>query len=122
MAKLSCSASLTGLAHCRSMHEGGLLAIGDLGGRCRAEGRGRVVCSRACDRRSSLLHLTEIGLYTRCHRHCHATCSISAVSSATSTGADLELLYFSAETYTSLGFGDIIPSGPDAVDCAASSR
>ena len=26
-------------------------------------------------------------------------------------GTDLEVLYFSAETYTSLGFGDILPTG-----------
>ena len=57
-----------------------------------------------------LLHLLEIGIYT------------GAIALATEglhlgrlvgdvDGSNLELLYFSAEAYTSLGFGDITPTG-----------
>ena len=91
------------------MHEVGLLGIGTLAGRV-AEGRGRLVVLAAAAG-ILVLHLAEIGLYT------------TVIALATNVlhlghlvgdvdGSRLELLYFSAETYTSLGFGDIIPTGP----------
>jgi hypothetical protein len=75
-----------------------------------ADARGRLVVLAAAAG-ILVLHLAEIGLYT------------TVIALATNVlhlghlvgdvdGSRLELLYFSAETYTSLGFGDIIPTGP----------
>ena len=89
------------------LHEVGLLGIG--AGAARFAGGGRkVVLAVALG--ILLLHLLEIGIYT------------GAIALATEglhlgrlvgdvDGSNLELLGFSAEAYTSLGFGDIIPTG-----------
>ena len=98
---------VTGLATL-VMHETGLLAIGGVAARFGEESGRAVLLGIAIA--ILFLHVTEIVLYT------------GAIAIATDVlhlgrlvgdvdGSNLELLYFSAETYTSLGFGDIIPMG-----------
>ncbi|MFO1047856.1 MAG: ion channel [Geminicoccaceae bacterium] len=90
------------------LHEVGLLGIGAGAARFAGGGGRMVVLAVAIG--ILLLHLLEIGIYT------------GAIALATDAlhlgrlvgdvdGSNLELLYFSAEAYTSLGFGDIIPTG-----------
>jgi len=56
-------------------------------------------------------HAGEIGLYAAATWAWISYVGIGGLAgSAASTFANC--LYFSAETYTSLGFGDIVPSGP----------
>ena len=61
-----------------------------------------------------VLHLTEIGLYTGVIALATYALHLGRLVGDVD-GSHLELLYFSAETYTSLGFGDIIPRA-DAAD------
>ncbi|MGD9511770.1 MAG: ion channel [Geminicoccaceae bacterium] len=90
-------------------HEVGLLGIGSLAGRI-AVGRGRVVVLAAAGG-ILLLHLVEIGLYTAAIAFATEVLHLGRLVGNVD-GGRLGLLYFSAETYTSLGFGDIIPTGP----------
>ena len=56
-------------------------------------------------------HAAEIALYASAMWSCIRLAGIGGLSGP--GGASLvSCLYFSAETYTSLGFGDIVPSGP----------
>jgi hypothetical protein len=56
-------------------------------------------------------HAAEIALYAAATWACIHWLGVGSFSG--SIGAGLEAcLYFSAETYTSLGFGDIVPLGP----------
>ncbi len=57
------------------------------------------------------LHLIEIALYSGATWLLSDILHLGALRGDVD-GSDLELLYFSAETFTSLGFGDILPSGP----------
>ena len=56
-------------------------------------------------------HATEIALYAAAIWACIALAGVGGLSGS---GASLftSSLYFSAETYTSLGFGDLVPTGP----------
>jgi hypothetical protein len=56
-------------------------------------------------------HAAEIALYALATWACVHWFDIGGLTGT--SGASLEAcLYFSAETYTSLGFGDIVPHGP----------
>lgn len=102
---LCIATSLTTLA----MHEVGLLGIGTVVARI-ADGRGRLVVLAAAVG-VLLLHLAEIGLYTAAIDFAANVLHLGHLVGDVD-GSRLALLYFSAETYTSLGFGDIIPTGP----------
>ncbi len=56
------------------------------------------------------LHLLEIGLYAGAFAVAADLLHLGHLVGDV-TGSDLEFVYFSAETYTSLGFGDIVPEG-----------
>src|SRR5262245_17819228 len=98
---------VTGLATL-ALHETGLLAIGGVAARFGEESGRLALLGIAIA--ILFLHVSEIALYA------------GAIAIATEVlhlgrlvgdvdGSNLELLYFSAETYSSLGFGDIIPMG-----------
>ena len=97
--------SLTTLA----MHEVGLLGIGIVAARI-ADGRARIVVL-AVAVGILLLHLAEIGLYTAA-----IAVAVDVLHLGHLAGYVDGSLFFNdtatAETYTSLGFGDIIPTGP----------
>ena len=56
------------------------------------------------------LHLLEIGIYAGAYAVATDLLHLGHLVGDV-TGSDLEFVYFSAETYTSLGFGDIVPEG-----------
>lgn len=56
------------------------------------------------------LHLLEIGLYAGAYAVAADLLHLGHLVGDVH-GSDLEFVYFSAETYTSLGFGDIVPEG-----------
>lgn len=56
------------------------------------------------------LHLLEIGIYAGAYAVATHLLHLGHLVGDV-TGSDLEFVYFSAETYTSLGFGDIVPEG-----------
>ena len=56
------------------------------------------------------LHLIEIGIYSGAIWLATDLLHLGRLAGDVD-GSKLELLYFSAETYTSLGFGDILPTG-----------
>jgi hypothetical protein len=56
------------------------------------------------------LHLLEIGIYAGAYAVAADLLHLGHLVGDV-TGSDLEFVYFSAETYTSLGFGDIVPEG-----------
>jgi hypothetical protein len=57
------------------------------------------------------LHLAEIGLYAGAFALAAEVLHLGRLGGDVD-GTGLEYLYFSAETFTSLGFGDIVPEGP----------
>ncbi|MFO1071702.1 MAG: ion channel [Geminicoccaceae bacterium] len=57
------------------------------------------------------LHLIEIGCYAAAYYLATELLDLGRLVGDVA-GTDLEILFFAAETYTSLGFGDIIPQGP----------
>ncbi|MFO1039919.1 MAG: ion channel [Geminicoccaceae bacterium] len=57
------------------------------------------------------LHVCEIGLYAIAMWLATDVLHLGQIVGDVA-GTSLDLVYFSAETYTSLGFGDILPSGP----------
>ena len=63
------------------------------------------------------LHLVEIGLCAVAIAFASYALHLGRIVGDVH-GTDLELLYFSAETFTTLGFGDIIPSGPMRLLCS----
>ena len=90
------------------VHQTGLLAIGALAGRF-ASAHLRLVMLGVVGGILAL-HVSEIGIYAlaigAAEHLFHLGRLIGDVD-----GSNLELLYFSAETFTSLGFGDILPTG-----------
>jgi len=58
-----------------------------------------------------LTHAVEMGLYGMAY---HLLTALFDAGTMTGSGAGTlsSAMYFSAETYTSLGFGDVTPSGP----------
>ena len=91
------------------IHHAGLLRIADLGARF-APVRPTVVIPGVVVGIFAL-HLVEIGLYAVAIAFASYALHLGRIVGDVH-GTDLELLYFSAETFTTLGFGDIIPSGP----------
>jgi hypothetical protein len=57
------------------------------------------------------LHLAEIGLYAGAFVLAADVLRLGRLAGDVD-GTGLEYLYFSAETFTTLGFGDIVPEGP----------
>lgn len=57
------------------------------------------------------LHLCEIGLYAIAMWLATDVLHLGQIVGDVA-GTSLDLVYFSAETYTSLGFGDLLPVGP----------
>lgn len=57
-----------------------------------------------------ILHLVEIALYALTFLVAIELLRLGQLVGNVA-GTDLELLYFAAETYTGLGFGDIVPEG-----------
>lgn len=57
------------------------------------------------------VHLVEIALYAAAFYLAVKGLRLGRLVGQVA-GTDLEILYFSAETYTTLGFGDIVPDGP----------
>ena len=98
------------------IHHGGLLRIADR--RCPVRARkadSMVIPSVVVG--IFALHLIEIGLYAGAIAFASYVLHLGRLIGDVD-GTDLELLYFSAETFTSLGFGDIIPSGPMRLLCS----
>ena len=93
------------------IHHRGLLGIADLASR-HAHVRPAVVIPGVVVGIFGL-HLIEIGLFAGAIAFASYVLHLGRIVGDVD-GTDLELLYFSAETFTTLGFGDIIPSGPDA--------
>lgn len=97
------------------IHHAGLLRIADLGARF-APVRPTVVIPGVVVGIFAL-HLVEIGLYAVAIAFASYVLHLGRIVGDVH-GTDLELLYFSAETFTTLGFGDIIPSGPMRLLCS----
>lgn len=97
------------------IHHAGLLRIADLGARF-APVRPTVVIPGVVVGIFAL-HLVEIGLYAVAIAFASYALHLGRIVGDVH-GTDLELLYFSAETFTTLGFGDIIPSGPMRLLCS----
>src|SRR3954466_5943944 len=57
------------------------------------------------------LHLLEIGIYSAAYDAAADLFHLGRLVGDVE-GTDLEYFYFSAETFTTLGFGDIVPEGP----------
>ena len=57
------------------------------------------------------LHLIEIGIYSVAYDAAADLFHLSRLVGDVD-GTDVEYLYLSAETFTTLGFGDILPEGP----------
>lgn len=57
------------------------------------------------------LHLLEIALYSGAYALAVDLLHLGHLVGDVD-GTNLEMLYFSAETFTTLGFGDIVPEGP----------
>jgi hypothetical protein len=57
------------------------------------------------------LHVAEIGFYSGIIAFVAAVLHLGRLVGDVD-GTNLEYLYFSAETFTTLGFGDILPEGP----------
>ncbi len=55
-------------------------------------------------------HLIEIGFYACVFWFAAEYCAIGGLGGASDMGA-INLYYFAAETYSSLGYGDIVPTG-----------
>ncbi|MFL5335005.1 MAG: potassium channel family protein [Geminicoccaceae bacterium] len=90
------------------IHQRGLLGIADLAARY-AHVRPAVVIPGVVVGIFGL-HLIEIGLFAGAIAFASYVLHLGRIVGDVD-GTDLELLYFSAETFTTLGFGDIIPSG-----------
>src|SRR4051794_40967004 len=90
------------------IHHRGLLGIADLASR-HAHVRPAVVIPGVVVGIFGL-HLIEIGLFAGAIAFASYVLHLGRIVGDVD-GTDLELLYFSAETFTTLGFGDIIPSG-----------
>lgn len=57
------------------------------------------------------LHLVEIGLYSGAYAVAADLLHLGRLVGDVD-GTSLEMLYFSAETFTTVGFGDLVPEGP----------
>ena len=55
-------------------------------------------------------HLIEIGIYSIIYYIADIICDLGAFNISETPGA-FEYYYFAAETYSSLGYGDIFPTG-----------
>jgi Ion channel len=91
------------------LHHAGLLRISALALRFAPGRAGTVMLGVVAG--IFLLHLAEIGIYSAAIGVAIDALHLGRLVGDVD-GSNLELLYFSAETYTSLGFGDILPSGP----------
>jgi len=56
------------------------------------------------------LHLAEIGLYAVAYAAGIGPLELGALS-GTTPGSALDLFYFAAETYSTVGYGDVVPIG-----------
>lgn len=65
-------------------------------------------------------HLIEIVIYGAAYFFMHDHLGLGTLTGET-TGAAMDFFYFSAVCYTTLGFGDIIPSGPIRIVTAVES-
>lgn len=90
------------------VHQVGLLRIGTLAARW-AKGHAALVIPGVLIGIFAL-HLAEIAIYSGAIWFLSDVMHLGSLRGDVD-GSDFELLYFSAETFTSLGFGDILPSG-----------
>ena len=67
-----------------------------------------------------IAHLIEIVLYAAALYLMHGHLGLGTVTGAT-TGTAMDFFYFSAVSYTTLGFGDVLPAGPIRVVVAVES-
>ena len=100
--------ALTGMLTVLVHHEG-LLWISERAGRLGAS-RTRLAMAGIVTA-ILMLHVVEIALYAGSIDLASNLLHLGRLAGQVH-GTDLEMLYFSAETYTSLGFGDIVPTGP----------
>jgi hypothetical protein len=56
------------------------------------------------------LHLAEIGLYAAAYAAGTGPLDLGALR-GTAPGSALDLFYFAAETYSTVGYGDVVPNG-----------
>lgn len=65
-------------------------------------------------------HVAEILLYAAAFYLMHGHLGLGTVTGAM-TGTAMDYVYFSAVSYTTLGFGDVLPAGPIRIVCAIES-